>query len=173
MVASAAGLRKVRFRDPKVFIDRLREAFPDVVVQAVNPRFTAGFLHIRLVLEQAWEAWRRGLTYAEKPEMDLIVRFACDTQIKSALRTVGLPVGFQQAVALYVGDRAEIPRFEVEVRRIGSMADDLVHLDPGKRRFLMRHHNITAQQILSSPVRRGALAYLLAEKAAALVTEQG
>ncbi|MCX8192016.1 MAG: KEOPS complex subunit Cgi121, partial [Nitrososphaerales archaeon] len=105
------GIKGVKIHEPREFIKMLRESLPDLLLQVVDARFVAGQKHLELIIKQSFEAWKRGITYTDRRDMDLIVRLACDLQIKDALEKIGIKSGVMDVVLIGIGKRDSIDRF--------------------------------------------------------------
>ncbi len=148
--------------DPGSILEGLRKRFGGVI-QLVDPGCLAGELHARLVLQQCFEAMKRGTLYAKKADIDLLMRICCTDQIKEALEEAR--VKGREAILLAILDEGEAKRLE-EFLKDGI--DDGI-LKPDERRVsrLMRKRGIGGE-LLSATMKEDGLPYLLAENAALL-----
>jgi hypothetical protein len=78
--------------DVEAFLHSLSERLGPHV-QAVDAERVAGLKHVELATAQAWEAWTKGVSKAEKLELEFLLRLACTDQISKAIERVGLVVG--------------------------------------------------------------------------------
>ena len=165
---SVIGLKRVVVQDPKVFVREIQEKFPSLIIQAVEARFIAGFAHARLIMQQSWESRKRGLTYARKPDLDLLLRVALSTQILEALKRVGVPSGTVDLAILAMGPRHDLQMLDEYCKKTWTVNDGLIALSKRKEKFLRKFHDVTEESAKNTIVEEEVLAYLLAERAALL-----
>lgn len=72
---------------------KVREAFPDLLVQTVDSEAVSNEKLVEMIGEQTLEAGRTGSPLAKKPEVDLLMRLSCTTQIARAIEHVGAKRG--------------------------------------------------------------------------------
>lgn len=151
-------------------LTRLRIEHPNLMMQAVNARFVAGLGHLKLVVQQAWEAAARGVCLADRREVDILLRFACDSQISRAIREVGLSKDSQMIVLIVMGEECEARSVADKLQSLGTVSKRSFTPTREKLNFLMERHAMN-RRALSSTIKEDAVAYLLAEKAALLISE--
>lgn len=168
-VGCFTGIKNVKVNEPKKFINKLRHRMPNTTIQVVNAKFVAGPHHIELILKQAYDAWRRGISYAEKYDVDLIVRLACNLQIEKALKKVGVKRGVMDVVLIAIGDRSIVKKLYKLAYNIGDPSDEPIKLTDDKVRFLKEEYRISDEVIHSTLKDVEKIPFLLAEKAALLL----
>lgn len=166
------GLQKVMVDDPVKFMEKLKASFPHIIVQAINAKFVAGHRHLELVLKQTLEAKRRGILYAKSPELDLLVRISCDTQISRAIKTVGIEKGVQNIVIVALGKKECAESIKDGLRSYGKISDEVIQLTTDKMRTLIRHHGLSKSYVKAVVQTKARLASVLAERAAVLASEK-
>jgi tRNA threonylcarbamoyladenosine modification (KEOPS) complex Cgi121 subunit len=169
-VVALIGLRLIKVEEPMRSIEKLRAEFPNLLIQAIDPRHIAGVDHLRMILHQAWEAKKRCLLYANKFELDLVVRIACDTQISQALKQVGVKPGLHDMVLIVIGNIKEMQLFIRRIQAYGEPSDSVMNLTDKKKKMMMKHHGIESDLLKSHRFHKNLIAYVLAEKAALLLT---
>jgi tRNA threonylcarbamoyladenosine modification (KEOPS) complex Cgi121 subunit len=163
LVSFASGFSfKGEGRDLRVLATRLE---PGAAI--CQSRFVAGGPHVRAILYQASESWRRGLRLAKNPSIDLLLRVTCQSQISRALEASGLEDS--KSVALFglldSKDGVERCRSILLEEEGGAVRDDsLLDLTPAKEVFLRRFHGVPPRfnsvQLVSLLEERSALLVL-------------
>jgi tRNA threonylcarbamoyladenosine modification (KEOPS) complex Cgi121 subunit len=159
------GMKGVIVENPEQFLRNLRDKFPNLTIQALDANFVSGFEHLKMILQQSWTAFNRGISYTKKLDLELIVRLACDSQIARALKTLGLKSGKMDIALISIGDLKNLKLFTQFVKDLGEFSDDVIKLNPSKERFLTKHHNISDRLIKATILDKDKLAAILSEKA--------
>ena len=162
-----SGLRSVAL-DPNYALTEIRGDHPSLTVQALDSSYVAGPKHLELILMQSLTAREKNVLYADKQEIDLLARVACDRQFSRALEKVGLRKGIRGIALVALGERSELERLSLTLSELGEPDDDLLELTSEKRRFLTRFHKISQKQLEATRVETDPFPYVLAEKAALL-----
>ena len=71
------------------FLNKLREKYPYLIIQAVNSRFILDASHIKKILALSLYAKKNKTLLSKKIETDILLRFACTTQISQAIKVAG------------------------------------------------------------------------------------
>ena len=71
------------------FLNKLREKYPYLIIQAVNSRFILDVNHIKKILALSLYAKKNKTLLSKKIETDILLRFACTTQISQAIKVAG------------------------------------------------------------------------------------
>jgi tRNA threonylcarbamoyladenosine modification (KEOPS) complex Cgi121 subunit len=74
-------------------VDQIRHRFENVYIQGFSPEAIFGLQHLVEALKITLEALRRGITAAKRPELDLLLRISCTTQISRAISYAGIKSG--------------------------------------------------------------------------------
>lgn len=98
------------------YIDRLRERYPELMVQGISSEFVLGMSHIQKILYLSVLSERCGSTLARRLEADILARFACTTQISRAIKLAGISSG-NDFVLIAMGSASELDRLQAEVGR--------------------------------------------------------
>ncbi len=161
------GLEQVVVEDPREWMSRLRIISPATVAQAFDARIVAGSQHLEMLAKQAWEAKRRGQLYADRFEVDFLMRLACQRQIKDALARAGLKKGVQDTGIIAFGRSEELSTFFHNLSTGQNRRDTVLALTRDKECFLKEVHRLPAEALS-----HGNAGYLLprflAERAALL-----
>lgn len=166
---AAQGVRDAEIKDPEALLQKVKQISTTPVV-LVNADFIAGRRHIELLLKQAYEASRRGVTYAKQPEIDLIARVACEKQLKKAVEKVGLKPSRMNILALSLGEGSFSTEFIKVLASLGTLDDSVIELTDEKSPKLISQHDLV-EALASTLMDEDALPYLLAEKSALLAYE--
>lgn len=159
------GAKEVVIDDPNRFLRNLRDNFPNLTIQALDAKFVAGYEHLKMIIRQSWVAFNRGVSYTKKLDLELIVRVACDPQIERALKTIGLKSGKMSIALIAIGELEYLKIFAEAIKDLGEISDDVIKLNPDKKRFLIKHHNISDELIKATIIDKNKLAMILSEKA--------
>lgn len=74
-------------------VDQIRHRFENVYIQGFDPEAIFGLQHLIEALKITLEALRRGITVANRPELDLLLRMSSTTQISKAINYAGIKSG--------------------------------------------------------------------------------
>ncbi|MEM3383523.1 MAG: KEOPS complex subunit Cgi121 [Nitrososphaerales archaeon] len=159
------GIKGVIIDDPKDFLRVLREKYPKLVIQALDANFVAGYEHLKMILQQSWVAFNRGVSYAKKLDLEIIIRIACDFQIERALKTIGLRSGKMDIALIAIGEIKDLRLFAENIKDLGEISDDVINLSHEKKKFLIKHHNISNELIKATIADKNKLAMILSERA--------
>lgn len=167
----AVPIRGVKVEDPRSFIEDVRGEVPKVVLQALDARYVVDIDHLWAVIRQAWAAHKRGVSRV-KFDLDILLRIACDSRVTYALDTAGLKRGVLDVIFVAVSHSDLLQRTVEGLSRLGSVSNDLLQSTPEKEEFLRKYHNISDLAVKSTVLKRGQLAYILAEKAAVTLSSR-
>lgn len=120
----------------------LREKYPRLVIQFVNPGMVVNLEHIRQIGRQAFYQWCSDRLLAAKKELDLLLRVACDSQISRAIISAGISGDFRRVAVIAIGDGESLHLLEGSLEDLGviSTADstDLASLEELKKKHGLR-----------------------------------
>jgi tRNA threonylcarbamoyladenosine modification (KEOPS) complex Cgi121 subunit len=71
-------------------VEQIRERFENVYIQGINTEAIFGFSHVVEALKITLESLKRGIMAANRPELDLLLRISCTTQISKAISHAGI-----------------------------------------------------------------------------------
>jgi tRNA threonylcarbamoyladenosine modification (KEOPS) complex Cgi121 subunit len=74
-------------------VEQIRQRFENVYIQGFNSEIVFGLQHVLEDLKITLEALKRGIMAANRPELDLLLRISCTTQISKAISHAGLKSG--------------------------------------------------------------------------------
>ena len=166
-IARISGVKGLLIPDPQIFLTSL-QLDSSVAIQAVDVQSVAGHEHLRLILEQAEESRRRGILYAQRLEVDILLRIACSLQIKQAFDRVGLKKGKQDLAIMAIGPMAKVDSVWKRLRRMIPLNFAILKPTPARLQKLMSIHGIDGVSISAVPGAQRPVYGILAEKAALL-----
>ncbi len=110
------------------------------------PKYIAGSEHVRRILVQASEYWKRETILARKRSIDLLMRITCQSQIASALKLCNISCIKQIAMFGLVQSASDVELLSSDINSLGGFpADDLLRLTSVKKEFLSKFHNLPEQ----------------------------
>jgi molybdopterin converting factor small subunit/tRNA threonylcarbamoyladenosine modification (KEOPS) complex Cgi121 subunit len=144
------------------FIDNLRKKYPKIRLQAVSSNFILNNSHLKKILLQSLEAEKNNILLSNKPETDLLMRFALTTQISNAITSVGIKPK-TNFILIAIGNK----------RESNSLCDELLPISvnlfsKNNDLFLKKYFKITKKQ-LDTVYSKTPLEDILVEKAAILL----
>ncbi len=71
------------------FLKELRSKHPQLIIQALSSQFILGVNHAKKILAISLYAKKNKTLLSKKIEIDILMRFACTTQISQAIKTAG------------------------------------------------------------------------------------
>ncbi len=148
--------------DPIGLLDDLRQKYPDLAIQAIKSRYILNTEHAKKIITISLAAQKDGIILSNKLEIDILMRFACTTQISEAIQKVGLQQK-QDFVLIVIGKKNSINKLFAELRAI-LKPNQLSGKNFG---FLQKEFAISKKQ-LQAVMSKTPLEDLLAEKAAVL-----
>lgn len=74
-------------------VEQIRHRFENVYIQGFNTETIFGLQHVVEALKITLEALKRGIMAANRPELDLLLRISCTTQISKAISHAGIKSG--------------------------------------------------------------------------------
>ena len=75
------------------YIDLLRKKYPRLIIQAIASRFILSKSHVEKILNLSLQSQKHKILLAKKIETDILMRFACTTQISQAIARAGITPG--------------------------------------------------------------------------------
>jgi len=144
------------------FLNKLREKYPYLTIQAINSRFILDVNHIKKILALSLYAKKNKTLLSKKIETDILLRFACTTQISYAIKVAGRKPK-NDFVIVAIGKKPTLDKLN---------SDLISHLNPrplskNNRSFLKKQFKISKKQ-MSALSSSDPLEDILVEKAAVL-----
>jgi tRNA threonylcarbamoyladenosine modification (KEOPS) complex Cgi121 subunit len=82
-------------------LELTRDRFEAVYMQGFNTEAIFGLQHVVEALKITLEALKRGIVVAKRPELDLLLRISCTTQITKAISHAGMKSGKGSCFVLF------------------------------------------------------------------------
>ena len=144
------------------FLNKLREKYPYLIIQAVNSRFILDANHIKKILALSLYAKKNKTLLSKKIETDILLRFACTTQISQAIKVAGRKPK-NDFVIIGIGKKSTLDKLH---------SDLISYLNPqplskNNHEFLKKQFKISKKQ-MSTLSSSDPLEDILVEKAAVL-----
>jgi tRNA threonylcarbamoyladenosine modification (KEOPS) complex Cgi121 subunit len=116
-------------------IEEIRHRFEKVYIQGFNKEAVFGLQHVIESLKITLEALKRGTMAAKRPELDLLLRISCTTQISKAIKHAGMRPGICTCFVMF-------SKYKRDLLRARNCAQ------------LSLHDIIDPELILNAPTRR-------------------
>ena len=155
-------LLKKTIEDPIKFLDSLREKFPNLIIQGIQARFLLNAEHVKKILAVSLSARRAGTLLSDKTETDILMRFACTTQISNAISKVGMRIG-TFSILIIIGKKSQINYLFNEIEDL--LKSNIFSIDQTK--LIQKEFRITKKEI-ECIISKTPLEDLLVERAATL-----
>ena len=155
-------LLKKTIEDPIKFLDSLREKFPNLIIQGIQARFLLNAEHVKKILAVSLSARRAGTLLSDKTETDILMRFACTTQISNAISKVGMRNN-TFSILIIIGNKSQIDQLFKEIEDL--LKSNIFSIDQTK--LIQKEFRITKKEI-ECIISKTPLEDLLVERAATL-----
>ena len=144
------------------FLNKLREKYPYLTIQAINSRFILDVNHVKKILALSLYAKKNKTLLSKKIETDILLRLACTTQISYAIKVAGRKPK-NDFVIVAIGKKSTLDKLN---------SDLISHLNPrplskNNHTFLKKQFKISKKQ-MSALLSSDPLEDILVEKAAVL-----
>lgn len=144
------------------FLNKLREKYPYLTIQAINSRFILDVNHIKKILALSLYAKKNKTLLSKKIETDILLRLACTTQISYAIKVAGRKPK-NDFVIVAIGKKSTLDKLN---------SDLISHLNPrplskNNHSFMKKQFKISKKQ-MSALLSSDPLEDILVEKAAVL-----
>ena len=144
------------------FLNKLRKKYPYLIIQAVNPRFILDVSHIKKILALSLYAKKNKTLLSKKIETDILLRFACTTQISQAIKVAGRKPK-NDFVIIAIGKKPTLDRLNSDLMSYLNLKP----LSKNNHEFLKKQFKISKKQ-MSALSSSNPLEDILVEKAAVL-----
>lgn len=89
-------------------VELTRHRFDGVHIQGFNTEAIFGLQHVVEALKITLEALKRGILVAKRPELDLLLRISCTTQISKAISHAGIKSGKGACFVLFSNNKRNL-----------------------------------------------------------------
>jgi len=148
--------------DPIKFLEDLRQKHKDLIIQGIRSFYILNLDHAKKVITISLTAQKIGSMLSNKPETDLLMRFACTRQISEAIQKAGIKKR-ENFILIVIGKNSSLNQLYSELRQIMTP----ISFTKNKFDFLKKEFRISTKQ-LQSVISPTPLEDLLAEKSAIL-----
>ena len=144
------------------FLTDLRKKYPDLAIQGIFAKYVLSKSHVKKILRISLEAQNNQNMLSKRLETDILLRFACTTQISKAIKTAGLKPK-QGSIIIALGKKTSLKKLHSELKPLLNSKT----ISKNNSSFLKKQFNISKKQI-DSVYSKNPLEDLLVEKAAVL-----
>lgn len=152
---------KKNIGEPIEFIERLRERYPDLVIQGVNAKFVLNVEHAKKIISISISAKKSNTLLSNKIETDILMRFACTRQITDAILKVGVKKN-NESLLIIIGKQSDINKIFNEIKELQNIV-----FSKDNSLSIRKEFGITRKDI-ASILSKSPLEDLLAERSATL-----
>lgn len=144
------------------FLTDLRKKYSDLTIQGIFAKYVLSKSHVKKIIKISLEAKNNHNMLSQKLETDILMRFACTTQISQAIERAGLKPN-QNSIIIALGKKSSLKELRSELKPCLNSKI----LSQNNSQFLKKQFKISTKQ-MNSVYSQNPLEDLLAEKAAVL-----
>ncbi len=144
------------------FLDNLRNKFPNLILQGLETKFVLDKSHAKKIIQISLKAKKNQAMLSKKLEIDILMRFACTTQISKAIKTAGIKPR-KNFLIMALGSKLILNMLNFEL--IPHLNSKIISTNNST--FIKKQFKISKKQI-DSVASSSPLEDILAEKAAIL-----
>jgi len=148
--------------DPIKFLEDLRQKHKDLIIQGIRSSYVINLDHAKKVITISLVAQKTGSMLSNKPETDILMRFACTRQINEAIQKAGMKRR-ENFILIIIGKNSPLNKLHSELRQIMIP----ISFTKNKFDFLKKEFRISTKH-LQSVISPTPFEDLLAEKSAVL-----
>lgn len=128
------------------FLDSLRSAHPNLVIQAISCNFILSYSHIKKIVTVSLEAKKRQVLLSSKLETDILLRFAGTTQISRAISDLGIKPK-TSFVLIALGSKSNLVKIIKYLDNKFYDNNNLDMFDKANESFLKKYFKISQKQL--------------------------
>lgn len=144
------------------FLTDLRKKYSDLTIQGIFAKYVLSKSHVKKIIKISLEAKNNHNMLSQKLETDILMRFACTTQISQAIEKAGLKPN-QSSIIIALGKKSSLKKLRSELKLYLNSKT----FSQNNSQFLKKQFKISTKQ-MNSVYSQNPLEDLLAEKAAVL-----
>ena len=144
------------------FLTILRNKYPDLIIQGIFAKYILSKSHVEKIIKISLEARNNHNMLSHKLETDILMRFACTTQISQAIERAGLKPN-QNSIIIALGKKSSLKKLRSELKPY--LNSNI--LSKNNSQFLKKQFKISTKQ-LNSVYSQNPLEDILVEKSAVL-----
>ena len=145
----------------KNFLDNLRTEFPDLVIQAISSNFILNRDYVKKILSLSIFAKNHGILLSKKLEIDILLRFACTTQINDAIKNHGIKKD-QNFLMIVIGKNIHLNKL------FQKILPNLINPFSNNNSVIIKNHFNISKESINTINSKTPLEDLLVEKASIL-----
>ena len=145
------------------FLDELRKKFPTILLQGIDSHFILGKSHSKKILSISLNSKKNNSMLSKKLETEILMRFACSTQITQAIDIAGIKQGINFTIVA-MGKKSELDQL---YKFLTPFLDNEL-FNKKSTAYLKKQFSISKSQ-LNSTLSNSSLEDILVEKAAILI----
>ena len=146
----------------KEYLLSLRKKFPKLCLQAISSKFIIDKEHAKKIITISMNQKIKDQLLSDKIEIDLLLRFSSTTQIKDAIKNIGLSKT-ENFILIAIGNKSNLTKLHELIY------DDLDILFKNNNSIFLKKHFKISSQALNSIESKTPLVDLLVEKASILI----
>jgi tRNA threonylcarbamoyladenosine modification (KEOPS) complex Cgi121 subunit len=145
---SVVGFKKIKVNNIGKYLEELRNIFPGVSIQALDANIVYGREHIDKVLKITLESIKRKLTFANKDEIDLLLRLSFTDQISFALKYGGLKNGSPGCFIFFSEDKTKLAKAKSYIENLFPDRDNsTINASTIKRKVISERIGISSNNL--------------------------
>jgi tRNA threonylcarbamoyladenosine modification (KEOPS) complex Cgi121 subunit len=91
-----------------ILVEQIRDQFENVYIQGISTEAIFGLHHVVEALKITLESLKRGIMAANRPELDLLLRISCTTQISKAISHAGIKSGNRVCFVMFSKNKGNL-----------------------------------------------------------------
>ena len=145
---SIVGVQKIKVKNIGEFLEELRNILQGVSIQALDANIVYGIEHIDEVLKITLEAINRKITFANKAEIDLLLRLSYTNQISMAVKYAGLKNGSPGCFVFFSKDKTKVSKAKSYIENMFSDKDNtIINASTIKRKMISEQIGISSNKL--------------------------
>ena len=145
---SIVGVQKIKVKNIGEFLEDLRNVLRGVSIQALDANIVYGIEHIHEVLKITLEAINRKITFANKAEIDLLLRLSYTNQISMAVKYGGLKNGSPGCFIFFSKDKTKVAKAKSYIENMFSDKDNtIINASTIKRKMISEQIGISSNKL--------------------------
>ena len=145
----------------KNFLDDLRTEFPNLVIQAISSNFILNRDYVKKILSLSIFAKKHDILLSKKLEIDILLRFACTTQINEAIKNHGIKKD-QNFLMIVIGKNIHLNKL------FQKILPNLINPFSNNNSVIIKNHFNISKESINTINSKTPLEDLLVEKASIL-----
>ncbi|HZC48929.1 MAG TPA: KEOPS complex subunit Cgi121 [Nitrososphaeraceae archaeon] len=145
---SIVGVQKIKVKNIGEFLEDLRNVLRGVSIQALDANIVYGIEHIHEVLKITLEAINRKIIFANKAEIDLLLRLSYTNQISMAVKYGGLKNGSPGCLIFFSKDKTKVAKAKSYIENMFSDKDNtIINASTIKRKMISEQIGISSNKL--------------------------